>query len=194
MECSVLISKIFVSNISLCHCCDKFPPPPLPATPLASSYTLCKICSWFYRFGSFKFTFVHLLITACDTEFWCAATTCQGTAVDTALTPICMGLTHVQTTFTACFSVTCIARDSGYLSISIFRHAKQSTNHSPPAWPFELVTYFHRSHMKQTPVCIDRLWWAHFKQHAERRYRKWMSKDSRYARHIENGYKKVRLS
>ena len=30
----------------------------------------------------------------------------------------------------------------------------KSTNHSPLAWPFELMAHFHRNDMKQTLVCI----------------------------------------
>ena len=69
---------------------------------------------------------------------------------------------------------------NGYLSISIFRHASQKReieihqSPSPLALPFQLVTYFHKSDMRKTPVCVLCDWLAHFKQHVER----WMSKEA----------------
>ena len=62
--------------------------------------------------------------------------------------------------FIPAFSVTCIA--------AIFRHpsfdmlskqdGSESTNHSPLAWPFELVAHLHRSDMNQTLACIGCDW------------------------------------
>ena len=65
----------------------------------------------------------------------------------------------------------------------------RSTNHSPLAWPFELVSYFHKSDMKQTPLCVLCDWLisnSSSKDDDER----WMSKDSHYARNTERGSKK----
>ena len=96
------------------------------------------------------------------------------------------------------FSVTCTARDSGYrfdihLSTCLPIYGLKSTNHSPLAWPFELVAHFHGGDVKQTPVCIGcglvlhRLWSnSTSKDDVER----WMSKDSRYARNTENSKSK----
>ena len=52
---------------------------------------------------------------------------------------------------------------------------------------FELVAYFHKSDMKQTPVCVLCDWLisnSTTKDDVER----WMSKDSRYAHSTERGY------
>ena len=61
----------------------------------------------------------------------------------------------LEYSLTAAFSVTCTAVIFWHPSFDILNwNGWKSTNHSPLAWPLELVTYFHKSGMKQTPVCI----------------------------------------
>ena len=56
---------------------------------------------------------------------------------------------NVQTAFTAAFSVTCIALSFDMLNK---QDGSKSTNHSPLACFFELVTYFHKSDTSMRPL------------------------------------------
>ena len=91
---------------------------------------------------------------------------------------------------TASFSVTCIAVIFLHPSFDMLKKqdGSKSINHSQLAWPFELVTYCHKSDMKQTPVCVlcD---WLISNSTSKEDVDRWMSKDSRYARNTERGYK-----
>ena len=95
------------------------------------------------------------------------------------------------TTIAAAFSVTCIAVTFRHPSFEMLnkQDGSQSTNHGPLAWPFELVTYFHKSDMKQTPVCVLCDWLISIST-SKGDVERWISKDSRYAHNTERGYKK----